>query len=116
MAFELDNSGQTKQLPRRIPLNRSRRRLNFERRLRLWLWLLSIPAVGACWLLLYQNGVEASGTILARLCLVATWAFVVSLLMEQITRPLQTLSNVVSALRADDYSFRARGGRATHAS
>src|ERR1700753_871573 len=111
MAFELDNSGQTKQLPRRIPLNRSRRRLNFERRLRLWLWLMAIPAVAACWLLLDQNVVEASGTILALLCLLASWAFVVSLLMEQITRPLQTLANVVSALRADDYSFRARGGR-----
>lgn len=40
---------------------------------------------------------------------VGAWAFVVSLLMEHITRPLQTLSNVVAALREDDYSFRARG-------
>ncbi|HEY4356802.1 MAG TPA: ATP-binding protein [Acidobacteriaceae bacterium] len=111
MAFELNNSGQVKQLPRRIPLNPSRRRLNFERRLRLWLWLMALPTVAACWLLLYQNGVEVSGTILALLCLIACWAFVVSLLMEQITRPLQTLANVVSALRTDDYSFRARGGR-----
>jgi nitrogen fixation/metabolism regulation signal transduction histidine kinase len=34
-----------------------------------------------------------------------------SLLMEQIVRPLQTLANVVSALRESDYSFRARGSR-----
>ena len=33
------------------------------------------------------------------------------LLMEEIIRPLQTLANVVSALRESDYSFRARGGR-----
>ena len=33
------------------------------------------------------------------------------MLMEQIIRPLQTLANVVSALRESDYSFRARGGR-----
>ena len=32
-----------------------------------------------------------------------------SLLMEEIVRPLQTLANVVSALRESDYSFRARG-------
>ena len=32
-------------------------------------------------------------------------------LMEEIIRPLQTLANVVSALRESDYSFRARGGR-----
>ena len=31
--------------------------------------------------------------------------------MEQIVRPLQTLANVVAALREDDYSFRARGGQ-----
>ena len=31
--------------------------------------------------------------------------------MEQIIRPLQTLANVVSALRESDYSFRARGAR-----
>jgi nitrogen fixation/metabolism regulation signal transduction histidine kinase len=35
----------------------------------------------------------------------------VSLLTEQIVRPLQTLANVVAALREDDYSFRARGAR-----
>ncbi len=31
--------------------------------------------------------------------------------MERIVRPLQTLANVVAALREDDFSFRARGGR-----
>ncbi len=31
--------------------------------------------------------------------------------MEEIIRPLQTLANVVSALRESDYSFRARGSR-----
>ena len=30
-------------------------------------------------------------------------------LHEQTIRPLQTLANVVSALREEDYSFRARG-------
>jgi len=35
--------------------------------------------------------------------------------MEQIVRPLQTLANVVAALREDDYSFRARGGQRSDA-
>jgi nitrogen fixation/metabolism regulation signal transduction histidine kinase len=34
-----------------------------------------------------------------------------SLLLEEVVRPLQTLANVVAALREDDYSFRARGSR-----
>jgi nitrogen fixation/metabolism regulation signal transduction histidine kinase len=43
--------------------------------------------------------------------LILAWLFVISLIVEQILRPLQTLANVVAALREDDYSFRARGGR-----
>ncbi|RXS95765.1 ATP-binding protein [Silvibacterium dinghuense] len=31
--------------------------------------------------------------------------------MDQVVRPLQTLANVVAALREEDYSFRARGAR-----
>jgi nitrogen fixation/metabolism regulation signal transduction histidine kinase len=37
------------------------------------------------------------------------------MLLEQIIRPLQTLANVVSALRESDYSFRARGARRSDA-
>jgi nitrogen fixation/metabolism regulation signal transduction histidine kinase len=33
-----------------------------------------------------------------------------SFLLEEIVRPLQTLANVVAALREEDYSFRARAG------
>ena len=36
-------------------------------------------------------------------------------LLDQIVRPLQTLTNVVGALREEDYSFRARGARAEDA-
>ena len=38
-------------------------------------------------------------------------AFAADAFFEAITRPLQTLSNVVAALREDDFSFRARGAR-----
>jgi two-component system, NtrC family, nitrogen regulation sensor histidine kinase NtrY len=37
------------------------------------------------------------------------WWLLASALREQTTRPLQTLANVLSALREEDYSFRARG-------
>src|SRR5579871_1205341 len=95
----------------RLPLAASRRRLSFEKRLRLWLYLLSLPALLLCWVLLSQHSVEVSVQCIVLLVFAAGWAFAVSLLTEQITRPLQTLSNVVAALREDDYSFRARGGR-----
>lgn len=64
-----------------------------------------------CWLLLRQYSVEPLEQGLILLALALGWIFAVSLLMEQINRPLQTLANVVAALREDDYSFRARGGQ-----
>ena len=37
------------------------------------------------------------------------WLILTLVLLDQIVRPLQTLANVVGALREEDYSFRARG-------
>ena len=99
------------QRPTRVPLHRSGRRLSFERRLRLWLYLLGVPGFALCWALLWQHAVDASMQGIVLLGFVAVWAFAVSLLREEIVRPLQTLANVVAALREDDYSFRARGAR-----
>jgi two-component system, NtrC family, nitrogen regulation sensor histidine kinase NtrY len=95
----------------RVPLGRSGRRLSFERRLRLWIYLLGLPTMVFCWLLLRQYSVEPLEQGLLLVALALGWIFAVSLMMEQISRPLQTLANVVAALREDDYSFRARGGQ-----
>src|SRR5580704_12342088 len=96
---------------KRVPLRGSGRRLSFERRLRLWLYLLGLPMAVLCWLLLRRYSVEVLEQSFILLALALGWMFAVSLLMEQIVRPLQTLANVVAALREDDYSFRARGGQ-----
>ncbi|MGF7182384.1 sensor histidine kinase [Tunturiibacter psychrotolerans] len=95
----------------RMPLGRSARRLSFEKRLRLWLYLPGLLLLLLCWLQLRQHSVETLLQIIVLLGLALGWAFAVSVLMEQIIRPLQTLANVVAALREDDFSFRARGGR-----
>ncbi len=70
-----------------------------------------MPALALYWILLWQHSVEISIQCLLLLVFAACWALAASLLTEQIIRPLQTLANVVAALREDDYSFRARGGR-----
>jgi two-component system, NtrC family, nitrogen regulation sensor histidine kinase NtrY len=113
MASEESSGAVSSGAPRRnrVPLTGSGRRLSFERRLRLWFYLLGLPALVLCWVLLRQRSVEAMVQTITILAVAAGWAFAVSLLTEQITRPLQTLANVVAALREDDYSFRARGGR-----
>jgi two-component system nitrogen regulation sensor histidine kinase NtrY len=95
---------------KRLPLGRSRQRVSFERELRLWLYLMGLPVVGLVFAELEQHHVDASIEWIAMPTLVIGWLFLVSLVMEHVTRPLQTLANVVAALREDDYSFRARGG------
>jgi nitrogen fixation/metabolism regulation signal transduction histidine kinase len=95
----------------RMPLGRSARRVSFEKRLRLWLYLPGLLLLLLCWLQLRQHSVETLLQIIVLLGFALGWAFAVSVLMEQIIRPLQTLANVVAALREDDFSFRARGGR-----
>lgn len=99
-------------LPTRLPLSgRSPRRLSFERRLRLWLLAFTAPLVVVAALLIeQQTGSRLLGlAALLPLSIVALIAAVA--LFDQITRPLQTLTNVVAALREDDFSFRARGAQ-----
>lgn len=81
----------------------------FERRLRLCFYLLGSPLIALVWWWMRTQDADSSIVWLVLTVTAGLWAFVVSLLMEQITRPLQTLANVVAALREDDYSFRARG-------
>ena len=96
---------------KRLPLKRNRRRLRYDLRLRFWLFGLALPtAVLAGWLTwLFGNPIPwaAAGAFAVALVL----ALIASSLFEQMTRPLQTLANVVAAMREDDFSFRARGAR-----
>jgi len=96
---------------KRLPLGRSRRRLSFERRLRSWLYLLGAPALVLLYFLLRKDGASWQTVLICDVGVLLCWALAVSFVTEQIVRPLQTLANVVAALREDDYSFRARGAR-----
>jgi two-component system, NtrC family, nitrogen regulation sensor histidine kinase NtrY len=96
---------------KRVPLSGSRRRLVFERRLQTWLSLMGLPALLLCLVLIREHEVSWPLAVIWVVGLILVWALVVSLFLEQIVRPLQTLSNVVAGLREDDYSFRARGAR-----
>jgi two-component system nitrogen regulation sensor histidine kinase NtrY len=83
----------------------------FERRIRLLCLLVAAPGFVLAAILLWQ-GKFSTGMAWTLLGGAAFFSLVAgALLMEQIVRPLQTLANVVSALRESDYSFRARGAR-----
>jgi len=96
---------------KRLPLARNSRRLGYEKRIRLVLWLLSLPAFALTSMLLAGAHAGAASWIVSLLALLIAWGILQSWFSEQLLRPLQTLANVVAALREEDYSFRARGAR-----
>jgi two-component system, NtrC family, nitrogen regulation sensor histidine kinase NtrY len=83
----------------------------FERRVRILCLLIAAPAFILAAVLLWRAKFSG-GMITTLLGGAAVLSLVAAgVLIDQIVRPLQTLANVVSALRESDYSFRARGGR-----
>ena len=88
-----------------------RRRLDHDQYVQ-WLALAGgLPAVivslALLWTGNYSLKVSWTLTLLVLLC---WWLFAV-VLRERVVRPLQTLANLIAALREGDYSIRARGGR-----
>lgn len=83
--------------------------LSFEAKIKLLIALLCAPLFALLTALLWIEHVSLSliAGILATCSLVVL--LVASIFLEQIVRPLQTLANVVAALREEDFSFRARG-------
>jgi nitrogen fixation/metabolism regulation signal transduction histidine kinase len=79
--------------------------------LRIWLSALSLPALLLGGVLLAKIGASIAAMVVALAVLALGWLIAASTFAEQIIRPMQTLANVVAALREDDFSFRARGAR-----
>ena len=83
-------------------------RLIFERRIAIYAVLAALPGIAfgttLIWLQPWARDVKIAVTVFQFFL----WFVLTLTLLEQIVRPLQTLSNVVSALREEDYSFRAR--------
>lgn len=90
------------------PTGVSPRRTRFERRVILFIFLLVSPglltAAIVIWLLPWS--VESKTALFVTQLIVCS--LLGAALHEFIVRPLQTLANVVGALREEDYSFRAR--------
>src|SRR5437867_178337 len=90
---------------------RRRRRLTHDRRVLLMALLAGLPgsllALGLLWFGDHTPKVQWTFTVLV----VVLWWGVAFSLQDTVVRPLQTLSNLLAALREEDFSFRARGGR-----
>ncbi len=81
-----------------------------ERRVFALALLAGAPGVGVALLLLMRGEYSGRAQWTTGLVLVITWLVTAFVLRDHVVRPLQTLSNMLAALREGDYSIRARGG------
>jgi len=82
--------------------------IKFERRVTVLALLAGFPAVGLCAFLLWYDGWSAQVQWTIDLFLVLLWLGISLNLKQRIVRPLQTLSNILAAIREGDYSIRGR--------
>ena len=85
------------------------RRLTYDSRILLLALAAGLPGVLVALILLFHGGHEAKTEWTVALLIVGCWLGFAFGLRERVIRPLQTLSNILAALREDDFSIRARG-------
>jgi len=90
------------------PSLRSGGRLQFERRITYLALAAGFPAVALCAFLLWYGDYSGRVQWTVDLFLVIIWLGVAFNLKQRIVRPLQTLSNILAAIREGDYSIRGR--------
>jgi two-component system, NtrC family, nitrogen regulation sensor histidine kinase NtrY len=94
---------------------RKRVPLLYERRISLFSLVVALPAMIVTGILIWSQSWSLESKLALLLAELFVWWLLAMALQEQTTRPLQTLANVIAALREEDYSFRARGAAADDA-
>src|SRR5215510_6870991 len=80
--------------------------LNFEGRVTALTMAAGLPGVVLCALLLWFDGYSSRVQWTVDILLVCFWLAVSASLKNRVVRPLQTLSNILAAIREGDYSIR----------
>src|SRR5256885_1373056 len=88
---------------------RRKRKLRYERRILTLALLTGLPAVILALVLLWAGDFAARTQWTVTILLVGVWLAFVGVVRERVVRPLQTISNMLAALREGDFSLRARG-------
>jgi two-component system nitrogen regulation sensor histidine kinase NtrY len=86
---------------------RTHRQLSFEARVWLYCLIFCLPTVVLCVMLVWRQSLTVQLTVVGLVLL--GLLLLSSMFLEEVVRPLQTLANVVAALREPDDSVRARG-------
>jgi nitrogen fixation/metabolism regulation signal transduction histidine kinase len=94
------------------PTSKARpRQLSYDRRVLLLAILTGLPGGLVALLLLWTGDYSTKVRWTLAILIVAFWWGLALALRERVVRPLQTLSNLLAALREGDYSLRARAAR-----
>jgi two-component system nitrogen regulation sensor histidine kinase NtrY len=88
-----------------------RHRLTHERRVLLLALLAGLPGAAATLGLLYAGDHDPATTWTLGALIVVAWLGFAFAAQAAVVRPLQTLSNLLAALREEDFSFKARDTR-----
>src|SRR2546421_730132 len=91
------------------PERRRKRKPRYERRIVTLALLTGLPAAALALALLWLGDFAPRTQWTLTIVLVGAWLAFVGLVRERVVRPLQTISNMLAALREGDFSLRARG-------
>lgn len=97
------NKAETRKVPRK------RVRLLYEHRISFYSLLVALPGILVSGILIWLQPWSTESKLTLSFVELFVWWLLAMALHAQTVRPLQTLANVVAALREEDYSFRARG-------
>lgn len=100
---------------RKKPKARKRVRLLYEHRISFYSFLVALPGILISGILIWLQPWSTQSKLALSFAELIAWWILALVLHEQTVKPLQTLANVVGALREEDYSFRARGAVADDA-
>ncbi|MEJ7709986.1 MAG: hypothetical protein WKF84_09035 [Pyrinomonadaceae bacterium] len=88
-------------------------RANHERRVLMMSLGGGLPAIIVSLVFLWSGGLSAKVSWTLTIFIFCTWLAFSFALQTRVVRPLQTISNLLAAVREGDYSIRARGARGT---
>ena len=86
-------------------------KLRYDRRILLLSMAAGLPGIFVSLLLLWAGDYSTQTIVTAGIVMLVLWALAASSLRHRIVFPLQTMANLLEALRESDFSFRARGAR-----
>ena len=111
MSATVEDPSEGSQPPRAEPLPYTASSLPHDRAIQLWTLFAGLPGAGVCLVLLWTGDWTPKVQWTFSLLVVAVWLGCVAAVRERVVYPMQTLTNLLTALREGDYSLRSRRAR-----